>query len=84
VSRIEQARSRLRRALVSWIGPQQVHDGRPDALRVEAVTYLPHRERYVWTTTTDHVARVIAQIDAGLEQGRLARPLGAVFRGGGA
>jgi hypothetical protein len=81
VSRIEQARSRLRRALISWVKPPQVHDERPEALRVEAVTYLPHRERYVWTTTTDHIARVIAQIDAGLAQGHLARPLGAVFRG---
>ncbi len=81
MSRVEQARSRLGRALVSWVKPPQPRDGRPEALRVEAVTYLPHRERYVWTTTTDHVARVIAQIGAGLEHGQLARPLGAVFRG---
>ena len=45
------------------------------------MTYLPHHETYLWMTTTDHIARVIEQIVAGLEQGYLARPLGAVYRG---
>jgi hypothetical protein len=51
------------------------------ALRVEAVTFLPRRQTYLWTTTTDHIARVLDQIAAGLEAGELARPLGAVYRG---
>jgi hypothetical protein len=36
---------------------------------------------FLWTTTADHVARVLNQIAAGLESGELARPLGAVYRG---
>jgi hypothetical protein len=53
----------------------------PHALHIEAVTFLPRRQAYLWTTTTDHVARVLDQIVAGLEAGELARPLGAVYRG---
>ncbi len=53
----------------------------PRALRIEAVTFFPRRQAYVWTTTTDHVTRVLAQIVTGLEAGELARPLGAVYRG---
>ena len=87
VSRIESARSRLYRELMSVVRVVGLREERPDrgsaeALRVEAVTYLPHHETYLWTTTTDHIARVIEQIAAGLEQGYLARPLGAVYRGG--
>ena len=47
------------------------------------MTYLPHHETYVWMTTTDHIARVLEQIAVGIEQGHLARPLGAVYRGSG-
>jgi hypothetical protein len=84
VSRVEPTGSRLRRELTSWLRPQREPEDRPpEALRVEAVTYLPNREAYVWITTTDHVERVLAQIEAGLEQGALARPLGATFHGRG-
>lgn len=53
----------------------------PRSFRIEAVTFLPHRQTYLWTTTADHVLRVLDQIVTGLEAGELARPLGAVYRG---
>jgi hypothetical protein len=51
---------------------------RPGDLRVEAITFLPRREGYLWTTNGDHLDRVVEQIAAGLAAGELARPLGAV------
>ena len=50
-------------------------------IRIEAVTYYPHRESLLWTTNADHVDRVLRQISAGIEAGDIARPLGAVFVG---
>jgi hypothetical protein len=48
---------------------------------VEAFTFWPTKESYSWTTTGDHVQRVVRQVARGLEQGELARPLGATFHG---
>jgi hypothetical protein len=63
--------------------PGAVFRGRRSGVRiVEAITFWPAKEIYTWTTTGDHVQRVVDQIAAGLEQGDLARPLGATFRGG--
>src|SRR5262249_50448117 len=56
--------------------------GRLSGVRiVEAITFWPVKESYTWTTTGDHVQRVVDQIARGLEQGELARPLGATFHG---
>jgi hypothetical protein len=49
--------------------------------RVEAHTWFPKHEAYLWTTTADHVDRVTLQIVDGLKLGELARPLGAAFVG---
>ena len=54
---------------------------RSQTVRIEAITYLPRRESFLWTTTSDQLERVLRQISAGLEAGDLARPLGSVFVG---
>ena len=54
---------------------------RSRAVRIEAVTFYPHRESLLWTTTADHTERVLRQISAGLEAGDIVRPLGGVFVG---
>jgi hypothetical protein len=57
--------------------------GRRSGVRsVAAITFWPVKETYTWSTTGDHVQRVVDQIAEGLEHGDLARPLGATFRGG--
>jgi hypothetical protein len=50
---------------------------------IEAISWdvMPHRESILWTTTRDHVARVVDQIAAGLEAGEVVRPLGGTFAG---
>lgn len=48
---------------------------------VEAVSFFPAEDRYAWTTTSDHRRRVVDQVATGLEQGEIARPLGAAFHG---
>jgi hypothetical protein len=59
-----------------WVSRPRAHE-----VRIEAITYLPRRESFLWTTTSDHLERVLRQISAGLESGDLARPLGSVFVG---
>lgn len=54
---------------------------RSRTVRIEAVTFYPHRESLHWTTTPDHVERVLRQVSAGLEAGDIVRPLGGVFVG---
>jgi hypothetical protein len=83
VSRAGGSRWSLGRELLALLGrsraPEQPYA--PRQLQVEAVTYLPRPETYRWTTTSDHVTRVIDQVAAGIEAGDLARPLGALFHG---
>jgi hypothetical protein len=59
-----------------WVSRPRSH-----RVRIEAITYLPQREAFLWTTTSDHLERVLRQISAGLEVGDLARPIGAEFVG---
>jgi hypothetical protein len=59
-----------------------VRGRRSQAYRVEARTFFPKRETYLWTTTEDHVERVAQQVIVGLKLGEFARPIGAVFVGG--
>jgi hypothetical protein len=58
-----------------------VSQRRSRAVRIEAVTFYPHRESLLWTTTVDHAERVLRQISAGLEAGNVVRPLGGVVVG---
>jgi hypothetical protein len=56
---------------------------RDRTLRVDAVSFLPWRQDHCWTTTTDHVGRVVEQIAREMAAGEIARPLGAVYVGAG-
>lgn len=58
-----------------------VRGRRSRAVRIEAVSGFPQREVFLWTTTDDGVARVLDEIAAGLAQGKLVQPDGAVYSG---
>ena len=49
--------------------------------RIEAVTHWPHRQVYVWTTTSQQLDRVLAEVAGGLERGEVRQPRGAQFGG---
>jgi hypothetical protein len=54
---------------------------RPKVWKIEAVTFWPREERYVWTTTGPERARVLNEIADALEQRTFAQPRGAIFHG---
>lgn len=83
VSRVGPRRRSLARGFLVSLGLDKTqHDVYvTEPLQIKAVTVLPHPETYLWTTTTDHLPRVIEQIAAELTAGDLARPLGAAFVG---
>ena len=58
-----------------------VRGHRSRAVRIEAVKNFPRREVLLWSTTDVHAARVLDEIAAGLAQGKVARPEGAVYAG---
>jgi hypothetical protein len=66
------------------LSPGRPLESASQPLKIEAVSYFPTQQRYLWTTTSDHVIPVVEQIASGLEAGELARPLGAVYRGSAA
>jgi hypothetical protein len=51
------------------------------AIRIEAVNPFPQREVLLWTTTDDAKDRVLDEIAAGLAEGKVVRPVGAVYSG---
>jgi len=58
-----------------------VRGRRSRAIRIEAVNNFPHREVLLWTTTDDQVESVLNEIAAGLAEGRVVQPVGAVYSG---
>ena len=54
---------------------------RSRAVRIEAVNPFPRREVLLWTTTDGQVERVLDEIVAGLGEGKVVRPVGAVYSG---
>jgi hypothetical protein len=58
-----------------------VRGRRSRAVRIEAVKTFPQRQVLLWTTTDIHRARVLDEIAAGLAQGKIAQPDGAVYSG---
>jgi hypothetical protein len=64
------------------LAPLAVVRGRQShAVRIEAVNNFPHRQVLLWTTTDVHKERVLDEIAAGLAQGKIPRPAGAVYSG---
>jgi hypothetical protein len=52
-----------------------------DEWTVEAVTWMPQRESYRWTTTREYRGQVLAQVEAGLSHGDIPRPRNAIYAG---
>ena len=46
-----------------------------DEWTVEAVTFLPHRESYAWTTTREFKGQVLAQVEGHLARGDIPQHL---------
>jgi len=70
----------LLRALV--LLPVAVARGRRSrAVRIEAVRTFPRREVLLWTTTDGSRQRVLDEIAAGLDRGKVVQPEGAVYSG---
>jgi hypothetical protein len=57
------------------VGVAAVRSLRSDEWTVEAVTFLPHRERYVWTTTREFKGQVLAQVEGHLARGDIPQHL---------
>ncbi len=54
---------------------------RSPTVRVEAMTHLPQREIFLWTTTRGRERYVADEIAAGLAVGAIAEPAGARYHG---
>jgi hypothetical protein len=56
---------------------------RSDDWRIQAITWLPHREAYTWTTTREFRGQVLAQVEGHLARGDVPpqRLTNAVFLG---
>lgn len=69
-------------ARVAVLLPVAVVRGRRSrAVRIEAVTTFPTRQVLLWTTTDAYRQRVLDEIVAGLAQGKVVQPAGAVYSG---
>jgi hypothetical protein len=49
--------------------------------RIEAITWFPHRQSQIWTTSAEDLDEALIAISAGIRRGRPAQPACAVFRG---
>ena len=58
-----------------------VRGRRSHAVRIEALNTYPHRQVLLWTTTDVHKDRVLDEIAAGLAEGKVVCPSGAVYSG---
>jgi hypothetical protein len=63
----------LPRAALSTLGS--------DAWTIEAVSWVPHRTSYTWTTTGDYRRNVLAQVEGQLARGEVPKPRHATYLG---
>jgi len=54
---------------------------RSHAVRIEALSPYPRRQLLLWMTTDVHKERVLDEIAAGLAQGKVVCPAGALYSG---
>ena len=53
-----------------------------DEWTIEAITFVPQRQSYVWTTTSEHKGQVLAQVEGNLSRGNPpGRLRNATYRG---
>jgi hypothetical protein len=48
---------------------------RSDQWTIEAIAFLPRRERYAWTTTSEFKGQVLAQVEGNLARGDIPHRL---------
>ena len=48
---------------------------RSDAWTIEAITFMPQRQSYVWRTTSEHRGQVLAQVEGNLARGHVPQQL---------
>jgi len=48
---------------------------RSDTWTIEAITFMPQRQSYVWRTTTEHRGQVLAQVEGNLARGYVPQRL---------
>jgi hypothetical protein len=48
---------------------------RSDTWTVEAITFMPQRQSYIWKTTTEHRGQVLAQVEGSLARGHVPQNL---------
>lgn len=58
-----------------------VRGRRSRAVRIQALRPYPSREVLLWTTTEGQVDGILEEIAAGLAEGRVVQPAGAVYSG---
>jgi hypothetical protein len=53
-----------------------------DEWTIEAITFMPQRQSYMWTTTSEHKGQVLAQVEGNLSRGHPPGQLrNATYRG---
>lgn len=58
-----------------------VRSRRSKVWSIEAVTWWPREQRLRWSTPRDQHVRVLQEIAAGISEGHIVQPAGAVFHG---
>jgi hypothetical protein len=56
-------------------GLAAVRAARSDRWTIEAITFMPQRQSYTWTTTTEFRGQVLAQIEGSLRRGDVPQRL---------
>jgi hypothetical protein len=54
-----------------------------DEWTIEAITWVPSRRSYTWTTTREFRDHVLAQVEGQLARGDVPRPRHATYHGAG-
>jgi hypothetical protein len=77
-------RRRLRRAVThAWdVSAAALRSLRSDDWTIEAITWVPKRTSYTWTTTREYRDHVLAQVEGQLARGDVPRLRHAVYLGG--
>jgi hypothetical protein len=77
-------RGRIRSAVVRarGVSAAALRSLRSDEWTIEAITWLPGRTSYTWTTTREYRDHVLAQVEGQLARGDVPRPRHAVYLGG--
>jgi hypothetical protein len=69
-------------ARLARLATDAIRAARSDEWTVDAVSHMPRRTTYTWTTTTEYKGQVLAQVEGNLARGDIPQRLtNAVYRG---